>query len=148
MSFPNGAIEAAAISRMRGDTALQLLMTSTTQSPWNIFDFDGVLTNTPFPYIAAGVPSTIVGTAETMDLAGTDSTLQVSVFTQTGQAGGFLQARGIAKRVYDLFDRKGLDLSASGMSNFFLKFESAAEEPQQDGLTQHIPIKFKLMTQG
>lgn len=148
MSYPNGAIETAAIARMRGDATLQGLMTGASAPLWNIFDFEGVPTNTPFPYVAAGVPTTGAGTAETMDLESTDSELQVSILTQTGASGGFKQARTIAARVYKLFNRQALDLSASGVSNFFLMFAGSQELEQPDGISQHIPMRFKLMTQG
>lgn len=148
MGIPASAIEIAALARLRGDTTLQGLMTSATASPWSIFPFGSVPINQAFPYIACGVPVNQVGTADVMALAGVDSELQISVLTQTGATGGFHTAWQIANRVNALFDRQALDISASGFSNFFLKFQSAPEMPQDDGLTQHIPMRFRLMTQG
>lgn len=148
MSYPNGAIETAAISRLRGDPTLQGLMTSASSPLWNIFDFGGIPTNTPFPYIATGVPTAQRGAAETMALAGADTELQISILTQTGASGGFAQARTIAGRVYQLFNRQALNLSASGISNFFLMFAGSQELEQPDGISQHIPMRFKLMNQG
>jgi len=148
MAIPVLAIETAAFARMRGDTTLQGLMTSGSAPNWSIYGFEGVPINQAFPYIAAGVPMTQAGSAETMGTPGKDVRLQISVMTQTGPDGGFAQAWAIANRIDDLFNRKALDLSASGFSNFFIMFESAPELPQSDGITQHIPITFKLMTQG
>lgn len=148
MALPTLAIETAALARMRGDSTLQSLMTSGSTPLYSIYGFDGVPTNQAFPYIAAGVPTTQAGSAETMSTPGKDVRLQISVLTQTGPDGGFAQAWGIANRIDDLFNRKALDLSASGFSNVFILFESAPELPQPDGITQHIPITFKLMTQG
>jgi Protein of unknown function (DUF3168) len=148
MALPTLAIETAAMSRMRGDTTLQGLLTGSAAPLWSIFGLDGVPINQPFPYIAAGVPITQTGSAETMSTPGRDAFLQVSVLTQAGASGGFAQAWAIANRIDDLFNRKALDLSASGFSNFFLMLENALEQPQADGITQHIPMRFKLMTQG
>lgn len=148
MAIPVLAIETAAFARMRGDTTLQGLMTSGSAPNWSIYGFEGVPINQPFPYISAGVPVTQAGSAETMDTPGKDVRLQISVLTQSGASGGFAQAWEIANRIDDLFNRHALDLSASGFSNFFILFESAPELPQPDGITQHIPVTFKLMTQG
>src|SRR5256885_1489029 len=106
MALPTLAIETAALARMRGDAALQALMTSGSAPLWSMYGFDGVPTLTPFPYIAAGVPTTQTGSAETMDMPGRDAWLQISVLTQTGASGGFKQAWTIANRLDDLFNRK------------------------------------------
>lgn len=148
MALPTRAIEIVALARMRGDATLQGMMTAGVTPLWSIYGFDEIPTNTPFPYIAAGVPTSQAGGAETMDMPGVDSWLQVSVLTQTGQTGGFAQAWSIANQVHELFNRKALDITASGFSNFFLLFENALEQPQADGITQHIPMRFKLMNQG
>lgn len=148
MALPTLAIETAALARMRGDSTLQSLMTSGSTPLYSIYGFDGVPTNQAFPYIAAGVPTTQNGIAETMDMQASDAFLQVSVLTQTGPDGGFAIAWAIANRIHTLFHRKALDLSASGFSNFFCALENALEQPQADGITQHIPMRFKLLNQG
>lgn len=148
MALPTLAIETAALLRMRGDTTLQGLMTSGSAPLYSIYGFDGVPPLTAFPYIACGVPTTQNGSAETMDLQAADVFLQISVLTQTGLDGGFAIAWGIANRVHTLFDRQALTLVGGSASNFFCAFEQAPEQPQQDGLTQHIPMRFRLLTQG
>lgn len=147
MGLPTDAIEVATIARLRGDTSLQALIGSAAPL-WNIFDFNGVPINQAFPFIAAAPIANQVGSAMTLEMNAVDTWIQISIYTQTGATGGFKQARGIASRIYDLFHRQALDLSASGFSNFFCLFENAPEEPQPDGITQHIPMRFKLMTQG
>lgn len=148
MTLSTGPIQSAAIARYRADTTLQGLLVGSQAPLWNIYDANGVPTNTTFPYVVLYQITVQSGTAMTFAQDGQDVWTQVSVFTQTGADGGFSQARGIAKRVYDLTNRQPLDLSSSGLADVFLMFEASSEEPQPDGITQHIPMRFKHMTQG
>lgn len=149
MALPTAAIQTAFLARLRGDATLQSLLVGSTSPTWNIFDAEGVPVNQLFPYVVVFPITSQSGTGLVMGLDGVDSFVQVSVFTQVGASGGFSQARGIAKQVYSLVHpNKVLDLSASGFSNFFLMFQDEQELPGQDGITQHIAHRYKLMTQG
>ena len=146
MTLPTGAIESALITRYRADAVLQGLLTGAASPTWNIFDANAVPINQPFPYVAVNVITEQLGTAFTAGRDSVDSFVQVSVFTQSGASGGFATARAIAIEIYAITHRQALDLSASNLSNFFLLFQDKQEIA--DGITQHIPIRFKLMTQG
>ncbi len=110
---------------------------------WNIFDAASVPTNQPFPYVAVSIPTDQIGETETASQDATDSYPQVSIFTRSG---GFAQARNIAAEIRLLTHKQPLDLSASSLSQFFILYQSKQEI--FDGVAEHIPIRFKLITQG
>jgi hypothetical protein len=147
MGLPTIAIQTAAISRYRADTPLQGLLGGSSPI-YNIFDENGALTNTPFPYLVIYPIRAKSGKALTFELDAVDSIFYVCVYTQTGASGGMAKARAIAKRVYDITHKKPFDLSASGFSNFFLLFQSEEVALTADGITQEITVEFHLMTQG
>lgn len=147
MTLPTPAIITAALARYRSDATLQGLLGNPAHSSKSIFDSNGVPVGYPFPYIVVNILTEQEGTAETAAFDGVDSYMQVSVFTQTGPDGGFGQARGIAEQVHTLTNRRPLDLSANNLSQFFVKFKNKTEEAG-DGMRQHIPLLFQLMTQG
>jgi len=145
MSLPTAAIQTAALARYRADTPLQGLLVGSVTPTWSIFDQGGVPTNKTFPYVVLFPILSQVGTALAFGTDAVDTYLQVSVFTQ---AGGFAQARAIIKRIYDITQEKAFDLSGSGFNQFSLMFDNEQEAPQQDGITQAIHHRFKLMSQG
>lgn len=147
MGLPTIAIQQAAVSRYRADTTLQGLLAGASPL-WNIFDENGAPTNTPFPYIVIYPLSSTSGTALTFQLDAVDSIFQVCIYTQQGASGGMAKARSIAYQVYELTHKKPFDLSALGFTNFFLLFQNEEVLPTQDGITQELALKFKLMTQG
>jgi Protein of unknown function (DUF3168) len=150
MSLPTNAIQTALLLRLRADTTLQGLLVGSSSPSWSIYDEGGVPTNRAFPYITTYPITEQQGTGLVMGLDGVDSYVQVSVFTQTGASGGFAQARGIAAQAYKLLQppAKPLDLSASGLSNFFCMSDNKTEQMGQDGISQQIVMRFHLMTQG
>lgn len=147
MTLPTTAIETGYITRYRDNATLQGLLGNPTNPPGAVFDMNGVPVGQSFPYVVVGILTEQEGTSETMAVDGVDSYMQVSVFTQSGQDGGFAQARAIAAQIYALTNRQPLNLSAQNLSQFFAKFKSKSEEGK-DGITQHIPMIFHLMTQG
>lgn len=144
MALPTAEIQTGLISRYTADSTLTAMLASTSA----VYDAGGVPINQPFPYIVLYPITSQVGTAITMEMDAVDPWIQVSIFTQTGATGGFSLARRIAKRIYVLTNRQALDLSADSFSNFFVMFENEQELPQQDGITQLIAQRYKLMTQG
>ena len=148
MGLPTAAIMTAAILRYRADITLRGLLVGSTAPTWNIFDADGMPVNQPFPYVVISIPVEQSGAGLVMGTDGVDSYLYASTFTQTGASGGCAQARGIAAQLYYLTHPKPFDLEASGFSQFFCLFQDKHEVPQQDGITQMIVQRFKLMTQG
>lgn len=148
MTLPTPDIITAALTRYRADTTLQGLLVGSSAPLWSIFDEEGVPVNRPFPYVTVFPITSTSGTGLVMGLDGVDTWLQLAVYTQTGASGGFAQARGIMKQLYSLTQPKPFDLSGSGLSNFFCMFENEQETPQQDGITQQIVHRYKLMTQG
>lgn len=145
MSLPTAAIQTALLARYRADVPLQGLLLGSSSPDWSIYDESGVPTNAPFPYVSVFPITSQSGTAICMGLDGVDTFIQVAIYTQ---AGGFAQARNIAKRIYAITHTKPLDLSASGFSQFFLLFDNEQEVPQSDGITQQIVHRYHLMTQG
>lgn len=148
MSLPTGAIQTAFIARLRGDTTLQSLLVGSTAPTWNIFDSGGVPVGQPFPYIVLFPILSQSGEDLSFGTDAVDTFVQSSVFTQVGASGGFSQARGIAKRIYDITHEKELDLSSSGFLQYLLLFDNEQEIPQADGITQLIATRWKLQTQG
>ena len=148
MSIPTGAIQTAFIARLRGDAALQGLLVGSTTPTWNIFDANGVPVGQSFPYVVVFPILSQSGEDLSFGTDAVDSFVQISVFTQVGASGGFSQARGIAKRVYDIVQEKALDLSSSGFNQYLLLFDNEQEIPQSDGITQLIAHRYKLQTQG
>lgn len=144
MSHPSSAIMTAAIARYRGDATLQGLLTGSTTPTWNIFDGDAVPTNHPFPYVALYLPTSQSSEAETFTVDARDVYMQVSIFTQYA---GFKQARGIAKQICALNYEQPLTLSG-GLANVFIRLDSESEQPEDDGITQQIVQRWKLITQG
>lgn len=140
MGLPTGEIQAALVTRLRGDTTLQGLLSSATA----IFDEGGVPINTAFPYIATYTITSQSGTALAMGTDAVDTFIQVSIFTVYV---GFKQARSIAKQVYALLQEKPLTLTG-GFTNFFLLFDNEQELEEPDGITQQIVHRYKLMTTG
>lgn len=145
MSLPTAAIQTAAITRYRADTPLQGLLVGSVSPTWSIYDQMGVPTNTVFPYLVVFPITSQIGAAIAFGLDSVDTYIQVSAYTQ---AGGFAQARAIIKRIYDITHEKAFDLSGSGFNQFSLMFDNEQEQPQQDGITQAIHHRYKLMTQG
>lgn len=148
MAVPTGAIQAAFIARLRGDTTLQGLLTGSTTPTWSIFDSGGVPVSQPFPYIVVFPILSQIGEDLSLGTDAVNTFVQTSVFTQTGASGGFFQARGIAARIYALMHEKALDLSSSGFNQYLLLFDNEQEIPQADGITQLIATRWKLQTQG
>jgi hypothetical protein len=146
MGLPTAEIQAALITRYRGDSTLQGLLGGSANPPGAVFDMGAVSTNTTFPYVAVFPITSQLGTAKTLALDAVDTWVQVSIYTQ--QAQGFMQARGLAKRIYWLTNEQAVDLSASGFSNFFALFENEQQKEEDDGLTQQIVHRYKFMTQG
>src|SRR5229473_3389266 len=148
MALPTGEIEAAIISRLRGDTTLQTLLGTVTNPPGSVFDAGGLATNQPFPYIGVFPVTSARGTAKSFGMDSVDSIMQVSIFTNVGAPGaGFEAARALAKQVYALLQQQSLSL-ANGFRNFFIQFLSEQEIQEADGLTQHIVQRYQLKTQG
>lgn len=148
MALPTAEIQSGFISRYRNDAPLQGLLVGSTAPTWNIFDATGVPTGQSFPYVVVQPITSQSGTAMVMGRDGVDTYMQVSVVTQTGATGGFAQARAIAKQIYFQTHLKPLDLSEDGFSQFFLQFDNEQEMGQQDGISQMIVHRYKLMTQG
>lgn len=148
MALPTGAIQAAFIARLRGDTTLQGLLTGSTSPTWNIFDSGGVPVGQSFPYVVVFPILSQSGEALSFGTDAVDSFVQTSVFTQVGASGGFSQARGIAARIYILTHENALDLSSSGFNQYLLLFDNEQEIPQADGITQMIATRWRLQTQG
>ena len=145
MALPDGEIQAGLIARYRADAPLQGLLVGATAPEWSIYDQDGVPTGKVFPYVMLFPITSQLGTALAFGTDAVDTSMQVGVFTQ---AGGFAQARAIVKQIYKITQGKPLDLSADGFNQFFLLFDDKQELPQEDGITQHIAVRWKLMTQG
>src|SRR5216684_3177445 len=102
MALPTGEIEAAIISRLRGDSTLQTLLGAPVNPPGSVFDAGGLATNQPFPYIGVFPVTSTRGTAKSFGMDSVDSIMQVSIFTNVGAPGaGFKAAGEIAIRVYD-----------------------------------------------
>jgi hypothetical protein len=148
VALPTGAIQTAFIARLRGDATLRGLLVGSTTPTWNIFDSGGVPVGQSFPYVVVSPILSQSGEDLSFGTDAVDTFVQSSVFTQTGASGGFSQARGIAKRIYDIVHEKALDLSLSGFSQYLLLFDNEQELPQSDGITQLIATRWKLQTQG
>lgn len=144
MGLPTGEIQTALLTRYRADATLQGLLTGAVSPRWNIFDAGGVPVNQAFPYIVVFPVTSQRGTALAFGSDSVDTTIQISIFTK---ASGFSVARLIAKQVYSLTNQKKLAL-ANGFNNFFVLFDNELEQPENDGLTQHIAHKYMLKTQG
>lgn len=144
MGLPTGEIQTASIARLRGDTTLQGLLVGAVSPDWSIYDVGGVPINQAFPYIVLFPVTNTKGTALAFGSDSVDTVMQIDVFTK---ASGFATARAIAKQVYALMDQKKLTLT-NGFNNFFVLFDNSIETPENDGLTQHITLKFQLKTQG
>lgn len=147
MGLPDGLIEGAFMARYRGDSTLQGLLGNPADPPGQIFDASAVTTLTSFGYVVVYPIATTIGTALSMGQDAKDTYVQVSIYTQTA-GGGMKQARDIAAQIDELTNGKALDLSGSGFTNFFLLFDNKQERPQNDGLTQSIDLRYKLMTVG
>lgn len=148
MALPTGAIQTAFIARLRGDAPLQGLLAGSTTPTWNIFDSGGVPVGQSFPYVVVFPILSQSGEDLSFGTDAVDSFVQISVFTQVGASGGFSQARGIAKKIYDIVHEKALDLSSSGFNQYLLLLDNEQEVPQSDGITQLIAHRYKLQTQG
>lgn len=148
MSLPTAAIQTAALLRYRADIPLQGLLVGSVSPDWSIYDQGGVPTNKTFPYVVLFPITSQKGGAIAFGTDAVDTYVQVSAYTQTGASGGFSQARAIMKRIYDITQEKAFDLSASGFNQFSLMFDDEQEAPQQDGITQAIHHRYKLMSQG
>lgn len=148
MALPTIAIQTAALTRLRGDSTLAALLGNPATPPGKIFDDGGVPTLTAYPLVIVWPLLTEKGTTFAMGSDANDTYIQVSVWSQSGETGGMASARAIASQIHELLDGKGLDLSASGFNNFFLLFDNEqADGEQDDGLTQKIDHRYKLMTQ-
>lgn len=146
MSLSTEAIETGFVTRYRGDTTLQGLLGNPAHASKSVFDSNGVPVGYPFPYVVVNIITEQLGTAFTSSKDGTDSYVQMSIFTETGPDGGFAEARAIAIEIYSLTHGQALDLTSSGFNQFFCLFKSKQEIP--DGMRQHIPLLFQLMTQN
>lgn len=143
MAYPVASIQVAIIARLRGDTTLRGLLTGSVSPDWSIYDADGIPDNHPFPNIITFPITNQSGEDLAFGTDAVDTFQQVSIFTQSG---GFAQGRAIAGRVYALLHEQALDLSADGFNQYLLLFDQDQELP--DGTNQHIPMRFKLQTQG
>lgn len=142
MSYTAASVQIGVIARLRGDVILQGMLGSAPPG-WNIFDADGIPVNQPFPYIVTFPILNQKGEAFAFGTDAMDTFQQVSTFTKSQ---GFAQARSIAGRIYALFDQKALDRSSDGFNQYKLLFDQ--DQEIGDGIVQHIPMRFKICTQG
>ena len=151
MGNPSRPIQREAVARLRGDAPLATLLGSPTNPPGAIFDNGGAATNSPYPLIIVWPILSESGTALSMGTDAVDVYVQISVWTQSGGVdAGFDEAEQIAARIYGLFQPPAdpLDLSGYGFTNFFLLFQNQIPGEQDDGQTQKIDMRFKLMNVG
>lgn len=144
MSLSVGAVQTAFITRYRGDGTLQSLLGTPTNPPGAIFDASGVPTGQPMPYLVVVPITAQSGTARAMGQDGLDIFMQVAILTQSS---GFNVARQLAAQVYALTQQYSFALSG-GPANCFTLFEQEHEMPQNDGLTQLLTHRYKVMTIG
>jgi Protein of unknown function (DUF3168) len=143
MGYPVPAIQTTIIARLRARATLRALLTGATAPEWGVFDADGVPTNYIGNYIVTFPITNQSGEDLSFGTDAMDTYQQVSIYTMSR---GFAEARAIAAEIKDEFDQKALNLSASGFNQYLLIFENDQELP--DGTNQHIPMRFKLQTQG
>jgi hypothetical protein len=144
MSYPAAAIQTAIITRLRADTTLRGLLTGSVTPNWSIYDADGVPDGTPCPYIVTFPITNQSGEDLSFGTDAVDTYQQVSIFTESR---GYALARSIAARIYALLHMQTLNLSSSGFNNYNLLFDGD-QELSEDGVNQHIPMRFMLQTQG
>lgn len=149
MADASGATQAAFIAVCRGDATLQGLMSPATATEWNIFDQGGSGQITPiFPYVYIHPITSQKGGAWVMGTDANDVFMQVNVFTKLQ---GFDLARQIASRIYKLLDGPSgaAPLTVTGFGVVSATHANQQElEEVQDGLIQHIAVRYKIMTQG
>jgi hypothetical protein len=144
MGYPVAAIQTKIIERLRARVTLRTLLTGSTAPDWGIYDADGVPVGRACPYVVTFPITNQKGEDFSFDADAMDTFQQVSIFTELR---GMAQARAIGAEVYDEFDQKALDLSASGFNNYLLLFDQD-QELAEDGTNQQLEQRYFIQTQG
>jgi hypothetical protein len=144
VSYPAASIQTAIIARLRADTTLRGLLTGSATPEWSIYDADGVPDGKACPYVVTFTITNQSGEDMAFGTDAVDTYLQVSIFTESR---GYALARSIAARIYALLHMQVLNLASDGFNNYNLIFDGD-QELSEDGINQHIPMRFMLQTQG
>lgn len=143
MAQPYSEVQTALVSRLRGNTGVQAVMTGASAPTWNIID--NISVNTMFPYVWVADMQGLLGTALALGTNATDIIASLHIFSQYP---GFKEAQIIASAIDTALNKQALSL-ADGFTNFFLLFQSSLPPIlEQDGLTRHLIVRYKLMMQG
>jgi hypothetical protein len=88
--------------------------------------YDHVSDNTPFPYVRIGpIDFKLSGSSTT---SGFIAEITISVFTKTSQTEGIREANIIGREIYNILERKGINITDLGMVYCFRTFKNIFRE--------------------
>lgn len=125
-------IQQAIYSTLTGDAILVGMITGV---------FDHVPENQPFPYVTMGEGTEVP--FRTFGRNGSETTLTMHIWSQYE---GFKEALDILSRMNDLLDDQ--PLAVAGYSTVLLLFEHADTMLDSDGITRHVPVRYRMVVQS
>lgn len=102
--------------------------------------FDETPPNTAFDYITFG--PTLEGPDNTFGLRGYDLVMHMDIWTQKP---GFKNAQATLARMNQLLDQQVLPLATH--THIYTMYDQSQPLREPDGLTRHLSVRYKIMTQ-
>jgi hypothetical protein len=124
-------IQKAVYSKLTGDITLMGMIKGV---------FDDVPDNQPFPYITIGEATE--NPFNTFERKGRDTTFTLHIWSQYN---GYKEALEILDRMNTLLDNETLPIA--GFSLVYCQFENAATIEESDGVTRHVPVRYRVVIQ-
>ena len=128
-----GAIQTAVYAALTGDRALMALVRSVR---------DEITEDAPFPYVTIGDATELP--FDSFAEYGSDATLTLHVWSR---GKGFKEAQAITHRLIQLLDNN-TGLAVAGLTTVLLNKEMTETLREQDGITRHVIVRFRIITDG